>query len=238
MGSVEYAHQNNGKIYVKLMTGWELDELHNVNISAATAGQVLTYESATDLWENKTIVEDVIVDGVTDKAPSQNAVFDAFDLTRRLLVSDTVATVVTGTVAETIISSMLVPANTLDTVCDLFITLDYNKSTSNTIPIKLYYNTSNSLAGATQISLYNTGSFRNGGFNRKFVVKGTSMDLITTVPTTSQLNNQFVDAIFVPSTVITIAPTGNMFFIFTVANDTVGTTFTNKRATVEKMKLS
>jgi hypothetical protein len=156
---------------------------------------------------------------------------------RRLIVSNTGSTV-TGTVAETILTSMLVPANTLDAVCDLFITLDYNKTTANAIPIRLYYNTSNSLAGATQISLYSTGSVRNGGFNRKFVVKGTSMDLITTVPTTSQLNNQFVDAIFVPSTVITIAPTGNMFFIFTVANDTVGTTFTNKRATVEKMKLS
>jgi hypothetical protein len=237
MGYVEYAHQNNGKIYVKIMNGWELDELHNVNISAATSGQVLQYNGASSIWENKTIVEDVIVNGVTSRAPSQNAVFDAFDLTRRLIVSNTGSTV-TGTVAETIISSMLVPANTLDAVCDLFITFDYNKSTANAIPIRLYYNTTNSLAGATQISLYNTGSFRNGGFNRKFVVKGTSMDLITTVPTTSQLNNQFVDAIFVPSTVITIAPTGNMFFIFTVANDTVGTTFTNKRATVEKMKLS
>lgn len=182
-------------------------------------------------------VEDAIVNGVIDKAPSQNAVFDALDLTRRLIVSNTGSTV-TGTVAETILTSMVVSANTLDTVCDLFITLDYNKNTANAIPMKLYYNTSNSLAGATQISFYNTGSNRNGGFNRKFVVKGTSMDLITTVPTFTQLNNQFIDAIFAASTVITIAPTGNIYFIFTVANDAVGTTFINKRATVEKMKLS
>lgn len=176
-------------------------------------------------------------DGTIVRIDKSSIVFDALDLTRRLIVSNTGSTV-TGTVAETILTSMVVSANTLDTVCDLFITLDYNKNTANPIPIKLYYNTSNSLAGATQISFYNTGSNRNGGFNRKFVVKGTSMDLITTVPTFTQLNNQFIDAIFAASTVITIAPTGNIYFIFTVANDAVGTTFINKRATVEKMKLS
>jgi nitrogen fixation protein len=32
LGYVEYAHANNGKIYVKIMNGWELDELHNVFI--------------------------------------------------------------------------------------------------------------------------------------------------------------------------------------------------------------
>ena len=32
LGYVEYAHANNGKIYVKIMNGWELDELHNVYI--------------------------------------------------------------------------------------------------------------------------------------------------------------------------------------------------------------
>jgi hypothetical protein len=163
--------------------------------------------------------------------------FDAIDFTRKLITSVSTGSV-TGTTAETIISSMLVPANTLDAICDLFITFDYNKNSANPISIKLYYNTTNSLSGATQISLYTTGSFRNGGFNRKFVVKGTSMDLITAVPTVSLLNNQFTDQIFGASTVITIAPTSAIYFIFTVANDAVGTTFTNKRTTVEKMKLT
>jgi nitrogen fixation protein len=80
MGYVEYAHQNNGKIYVKIMNGWELDELHNVSINAPLNNQVLTYESATDLWKNRTIIQDTITDGVTTIAPSQNAVFDALNL--------------------------------------------------------------------------------------------------------------------------------------------------------------
>lgn len=55
IGYVEYAHQNNGKIYVKVMNGWELDELHNVNISSPTNNQVLAYTNSTQLWENKNI---------------------------------------------------------------------------------------------------------------------------------------------------------------------------------------
>ena len=55
VGYVEYAHVNNGKIYVKVMNGWELDELHNVYINSPANSEVLTYESATSLWKNKTI---------------------------------------------------------------------------------------------------------------------------------------------------------------------------------------
>jgi nitrogen fixation protein len=53
MGYVEYAHINNGKIYVKIMNGWELDELHNVSISSPQNNDVLMYTSSSALWENK-----------------------------------------------------------------------------------------------------------------------------------------------------------------------------------------
>ena len=36
LGYVEYSHAINGKIYVKIMNGWELDELHNVYINTPT----------------------------------------------------------------------------------------------------------------------------------------------------------------------------------------------------------
>jgi nitrogen fixation protein len=57
IGYVEYAHVNHGKIYVKIMNGWELDELHNVYINTGTLANndALIYESSTQLWKNKTI---------------------------------------------------------------------------------------------------------------------------------------------------------------------------------------
>jgi hypothetical protein len=54
IGYVEYAHQNNGKIYVKVMNGWELGELHDVNTTGATNGQVLSYNSTSGIWEPTT----------------------------------------------------------------------------------------------------------------------------------------------------------------------------------------
>jgi hypothetical protein len=55
MGYVEYSHPNNGAIYVKVMNGWELDELHNVSISSPANNEALIYESSTQLWKNKTL---------------------------------------------------------------------------------------------------------------------------------------------------------------------------------------
>ena len=55
IGYVVYAHQNNGKIFVKVDNGYELDELHNVSITTPANNEVLTYESSTSLWKNKTV---------------------------------------------------------------------------------------------------------------------------------------------------------------------------------------
>jgi nitrogen fixation protein len=57
IGYVEYAHANHGKIYVKVMNGWELDELHNVYINPSTQANndALIYESSTQLWKNQAL---------------------------------------------------------------------------------------------------------------------------------------------------------------------------------------
>ena len=76
IGYVEYAHANNGKIYVKIMNGWELDELHNVYINPATLAnnQVLTYESSTQLWKNQTPNTGITV-GTTPSTGTNGRVF-------------------------------------------------------------------------------------------------------------------------------------------------------------------
>lgn len=54
IGFVIYAHQNNGKIFVKVDNGYEIDELHNVKITSPTNGQVLKYNTSLSVWENAT----------------------------------------------------------------------------------------------------------------------------------------------------------------------------------------
>jgi hypothetical protein len=54
LGQVLRAQQNNGSIYVSINNGWELNELHNVQITNPTTNQLLAYESASyGLWKNK-----------------------------------------------------------------------------------------------------------------------------------------------------------------------------------------
>jgi hypothetical protein len=55
LGYVEYAHAINGKIYVKIDNGYELDELHNVAINSGTLANkdILQYNSSSLVWENK-----------------------------------------------------------------------------------------------------------------------------------------------------------------------------------------
>jgi hypothetical protein len=55
IGVVTRAHPTQGQIEVKIQNGYELDEIHDVAISSLANNQGLFYESATDLWKNKTI---------------------------------------------------------------------------------------------------------------------------------------------------------------------------------------
>jgi len=51
---VEHSHPTQGKLFVKVQNGYELDEIHDVAITSAANNDSLYYNSATGLWENKT----------------------------------------------------------------------------------------------------------------------------------------------------------------------------------------
>ena len=55
LGYVEYAHQNNGKIYVKVQNGYELEELHDVLPTPYINKGVLYRDTATNLWKSASI---------------------------------------------------------------------------------------------------------------------------------------------------------------------------------------
>jgi hypothetical protein len=52
VGFVVYAHSNQGKIYVKVDNGYEIDELHNVKITDVANNNVLRYNAIQSVWEN------------------------------------------------------------------------------------------------------------------------------------------------------------------------------------------
>lgn len=81
IGYVVYAHANNGKIFVKVDNGYELDELHNVRIVSAANNQGLFYDSVAKLWENKSIST------VLGYTPANNATVVKYADTSSMLAS-------------------------------------------------------------------------------------------------------------------------------------------------------
>lgn len=55
VGVVEYKNPSNGKIFVKVQNGYELDELHDVSAQNPSNGQTIVYNSTNQLWEKNTV---------------------------------------------------------------------------------------------------------------------------------------------------------------------------------------
>jgi hypothetical protein len=84
IGYVEYAHAINGKIYVKIMNGWELDELHDVAITSVANNDLLQYDSATSLWKNESLstagIQPTLVSATNIKTVNGNSLLGSGDL--------------------------------------------------------------------------------------------------------------------------------------------------------------
>jgi hypothetical protein len=141
MGYVEYSHAIHGKIYVKIMNGWELDELHNVYINSPANNNVLAYTSSTQLWENKTI--DTIL---------------GFTPYRYINTAQSVGSNVSG---ETQLIRVTIPANTFTASDKFYFRLGFSKvGTANAATIRMKLTTASSMpAGATsQIAIASIGA--------------------------------------------------------------------------------
>jgi hypothetical protein len=57
IGVVERANAGNGRLYVRVQNGYELDELHNVSAQNPSNGQTLIYNASTSLWEKNTLTD-------------------------------------------------------------------------------------------------------------------------------------------------------------------------------------
>lgn len=63
VGWVVYAHANQGKIFVKVDNGYEIDELHNIRVTTPTAGDLLVYNGVDFVWENKKSIAGLTMTG-------------------------------------------------------------------------------------------------------------------------------------------------------------------------------
>jgi hypothetical protein len=62
LGYVARSHPNLGRVVIQIQNGYELNELHGVQISSEANNETILFESSTGLWKNKPIASSVISD--------------------------------------------------------------------------------------------------------------------------------------------------------------------------------
>ena len=113
IGYVEYAHAINGKIYIKIDNGYELDELHNVRITNPSDYNILRYDGVTySSWTNssinevlsKTLLKSNI--GVTSQSAQVNTLY----LYDKLTITSSTATVTITSITSNVSISAYTPS--------------------------------------------------------------------------------------------------------------------------------
>jgi hypothetical protein len=137
IGFVEYAHAINGKIFVKVDTSYELDELHNVSAIAPNNNEVLTYDTPTLLWKPKTVISAL---GYT---PIKSVIKDTVQ-----------GSTVTGVTTKTLTGTYLIPANTYNAndIMKISSFLAEKTGTAGTCTIRVEVGTTNVFSSATLLA--------------------------------------------------------------------------------------
>ena len=122
IGVVTRVQQNNGEIFVRVVNGFEIEELHNVLISSLANNELLQYESASQLWKNKTLAEVIIAalggDGTSGQLIQTNGagvlswVNNGGNRANQYIKAVTGTTITGPQATVTTMISLLIPANT------------------------------------------------------------------------------------------------------------------------------
>ena len=171
VGIVTRKNTNNGEIFVKPQNGFELKEIHDIDLISNTPknNDVLVYNSTSSLWENK------------QSNYLQNVTKDITD-----------STALTGTIATTLMKSILIPANTFATGDVVKILNRAIRSTATGTAINYFYiNTTNSLTGATLVGTQ-SGAVRFYAMERNLYIKSTTVSETIDVATSVSTDNTAV----------------------------------------------
>jgi hypothetical protein len=197
-----------GRMYVRIQNGFELSEIHDIDLitNAPTNNQVLTYESSTDLWKNKSLGT---ILGYTPFKFVQTS-----------------QTAHTGTTAETIIATATIAGGTFNSsdVMKVIWQLTRPSGGSSAATIRVRINTSNTLTGATSIAqnTLTTFPFQGTGI-RTFTLQGGNL---IGYPTQNAFTDFGVTNFTALNTTYNTANTLYVFFTLTLVSSSDSVTLT------------
>jgi len=99
LGVVTRSNANNGEIFVKVQNGYEINELHDVNASTPSNGDILKWDSTTSMWISSTLAASNIPASLSSTT-SVNGTTIPSSATLLTSTSTTVPTAVTATSAS------------------------------------------------------------------------------------------------------------------------------------------
>ncbi len=102
VGVVERANMGNGRLYVRIQNGYELNEIHDVSAQSPSNGQTLIYNATTSLWDAANLTAGTGI-SISNGAGSITVTNSAPDQTVALTGAGTTA--VTGTYPNFTITS-------------------------------------------------------------------------------------------------------------------------------------
>jgi len=192
IGKVTRTSPTNGTIVYRIQNGYELNEIHDVAISSVADKQLLSYDSATSLWKNKSVTTADISDSTNKRyqTDNQNSFNDATSSIQTQLDSkqdalsytpykfvQTSQTAHTGTTSETIVATETIVGGVYNANDSMKALFKATKGiTSGAVQMRLRINTTNSLSGSTQIGLLSlTATNTYGKLNRTFDLNGGNL---------------------------------------------------------------
>ena len=225
IGVVEKANNGNGQIYVRVQNGYELDEIHDVDLitTPPVNKDILTYVTGSpNLWKNQSLA--TILGGTTSDYVRGDGSVAAFPILPLIYKDLNNQTAVTGTTSNTRVTSVLIPANTITVGNIIEIKARAGKTgTAGIMTLRVYTNTADSIVSPapTLIMTIATAAISQPylGSDRTAIVKSS------TNTQTSQANASIPsDATFGNATLTNsnIDWTVNQYIIFAIQNGAAG----------------
>jgi len=199
-------------------------------VTISSAGKLSTTEAPTvgNNVTNKTYVDakitQTITNGVTDKSPSEDAVYDAIDGVVKTIISDTPTSTNTGGVSEVLMHTYTIAGGKLPAICNPNLKIRVSKSgTLGTYTVRVKVNSANNFSTATTIATYSGAANTNAYLlARNPILIGGNMDLPIS-GTASSITDETVFATAFPS--ITYDPSVTQYWFISLQNsDSTDTT--------------
>ena len=151
IGYVARVHPTQGRVVLAIQNGYELDELHGVQITSVANNDLLQYDSTSGLWKNESLssagIEPTITAGTTSQYFRGDKTFQTLPIQNIQSITD--GTAVTGTTVSTLTSSILIPANTIAVGDIIYVKTRVRKTgTLGALTTRMYVNTSSAIGGS------------------------------------------------------------------------------------------